>query len=130
MNTLSKTVSWTLQILVAAILAYGAYAKFISAEESIATFQQLGMEPVGRYLVATLEALAALLLLFPGSVAWGAILSWGVMTGAIIAHGSHLGLTPISAAALFNWLASAAIIYLQRHKIRFLQSMFRRDSKD
>lgn len=120
--------AWVLQILVALVLGASAIAKLIGNAESIMLFENLGMEPGGRYLIALLELAAALLLLIPFSAPWGAVLAWGVMTGALIAHLSKLGMAgtmlPMTLAAAFNWCASAAILFLRRNQIEFIRCMF------
>lgn len=120
--------AWVLQILVALVLGASAIAKLIGNAESIMLFENLGMEPGGRYLIALLELAAAVLLLIPFSAPWGAVLAWGVMTGALIAHLSKLGMAgtmlPMTLAAAFNWCASAAIIFLRRNQIEFIRCMF------
>ena len=77
--------------------------------------------------------IAALLLLIPFSAAWGAILAWGLMTGAIIGHCTHLGLTgdmlPMTLAATFNWLGSCAIVLLRHRQIEFIRCMFECDTE-
>ncbi len=125
-------ISWTLQALVALVLGASAVAKLIGNAESIMIFENLGMEPGGRYLIAILELAAALLLLIPFSVPWGAILAWGVMSGALIAHLTKLGLAgamlPMTLAATFNWCGSAVILYLRRHQTEFIRCMFERET--
>lgn len=120
--------AWILQILVAGVLAASAIAKLAGAVESVMIFSNLGMEPGGRYLIGVIELIAALLLLVPFSANWGAILAWGVMTGALIAHLTKLGLAgtmlPMTLAAAFNWCGSAVILYLRRHQTVFIRCMF------
>jgi len=120
--------AWVLQICVALVLGASALAKLAGNAESIMLFENLGMEPAGRYLVALLELAAAGLLLIPFSAPWGAVLAWGVMTGALIAHLSKLGMAgamlPMTLAAAFNWCASAAVLFLRRRQIEFVRCMF------
>lgn len=120
--------AWVLQILLALVLGASAIAKLAGNTESIMLFENLGMEPGGRYLIALLELAAALLLLVPFSAPWGAVLAWGVMTGALIAHLSKLGMAgamlPMTLTAAFNWCASAAILFLRRNQIEFVRCMF------
>ncbi|MFU8849272.1 MAG: DoxX family protein [Opitutales bacterium] len=132
-HSLRHGLAWVLQILVALVLGASAVAKLIGSAESIMLFANLGMEPGGRYLIALLELAAALLLLIPFSAPWGAVLAWGVMTGALIAHLSKLGMVgtmlPMTLAAAFNWCASAAILFLRRNQIEFIRCMFDCDRK-
>lgn len=131
MNKSPNYASWILQAIIAAILIPAVYAKLSAQPDSVAAFSQLDMEPGGRYLIAILEAITILLLLIPGSVAWGAILGWGVMTGAIIAHITKLGFAEammhMTFAAATVWLACSAILVLRRNEIEFVKSMFSRE---
>jgi len=119
--------SWCLQGLVALVLAPMIFAKLAGHAQARSLFTVLGMEPGGRYLVAGLELVALLLLLVPVSVGWGAILGWGLMTGALIAHLTELGMRgpmlPMCLAALFNWLGCTAILVLRRREIEFIRHM-------
>lgn len=130
MNRKTIVVAWILQLAVAAILSASAIGKLVGAPEAVALFVDLGMEPTGRYLVAVLELVAALLLLLPWSVAWGGVLAWGLMSGALIAHATRLGISGemgiLSLAAFFNWAAASVILYLRRSEIEFIRSMFER----
>jgi len=132
MKNKSTISSWVLQIPVAIVLGASALAKLSGRDAPVMIFESLGMEPTGRYLIGGLELIAALLLLIPFSVAWGAILVWGLMTGAIIAHATHLGasgpMLPMTIAAAFNWIASTAIIFLRHRQIEFVRQMFSCDT--
>lgn len=127
-------ISWVFQVLVAGVLLTSAVAKFQGHPTSVESFEMLGMEPEGRYIVAGLEILAALLLLIPHGIAWGAILGWGVMTGALIAHGSKLGISgillPMTLMALFNWVFCTSILILRRDQVVFVQQMFEAGHKE
>ena len=127
----SRALSWMLQILVALVLAPMAFAKFAGDAQSVEIFSQLGMEPTGRYIIGVLELLAAAMLLMPNGVAWGAILGWGVMSGAIIAHATVLGVgdpiprigLPLGVMAIFNWLGCSVVVVLHRNDIEFIRNM-------
>jgi len=56
-------VSWTLQVIAAAILAQTLFFKFSGAEESKYIFATLGVEPWGRVATGIAELVAAVLLL-------------------------------------------------------------------
>ena len=124
---ISTIASLLLRLAIAALLLMAVVPKFTSAPDSVAVFTKLGMGPPGRYLIGSLELIAALLILLPLTSPWGAILAWGLMTGAIIAHSSHLGWTgdnlPLGAMAAGIWLASAVVLFLERRRIPFLRHM-------
>src|SRR3954463_12370830 len=96
MNNLSRfqtIVSWTLQLTVAGILLQTLFFKFTGARESVYIFSTLGLEPWGRIGSGVVELIAAVMILAPPTVAWGALLSLGVISGAIISHLTKLGIT-------------------------------------
>lgn len=86
MNT-KNIIYWVARILAAIIMAQTLFFKFSGAEESIAIFTKMGVEPWGRYLTGIAELAAAVLLLINSTARWGGLLACGVMAGAI---GSHL----------------------------------------
>lgn len=83
----------TLRIIAAAILWQTLYFKFSAHPESVALFSKLGVEPWGRMATGIIELITGLLLLIPATVFIGAVLGIGLMTGAIIAHLSVIGIS-------------------------------------
>jgi hypothetical protein len=79
------------QWIAALLLAVASILKWISDPGSVEVFVVLDMEPTGRYVIATIEMLAALLLISPFASV-GALLAVSVMCGAIIAHLTQLGI--------------------------------------
>jgi len=87
-------VSWILQALIIVIfLMAGPIPKLTGAEGAIALFTELGAEPMGRYAVGAFEALAIILLIVPRVTVFGAILTVGLMAGAIMGHITKLGIS-------------------------------------
>ena len=78
------------RLIVAIILAQTLPFKFSGAEESVWIFEQIGWEPNGRYLIATIEAVATLLLLTNFYIA-GAIISLSIISAANFLHFTKLG---------------------------------------
>src|ERR1044071_5329849 len=93
----AKIVSWICQLGAAAILGQTLFFKFTGAKESVYIFSTIGMEPWGRYGTGIIELAASLLLLWPATVPYGAVLALGTMSGAIFFHLTKLGiaLTPV-----------------------------------
>ncbi|PCJ52579.1 MAG: DoxX family protein [Planctomycetota bacterium] len=83
--------SWIFQIIAAIILGMAAWDKIVGTETSHYVFTTLEMEPAGRIIIASIESLAAIMLLSTSIPHMGAVLGLGVMMGAIIAHISKLG---------------------------------------
>src|SRR5918911_1493660 len=92
MTRTQRIVSWVLQLFVAVILFQTLFFKFTGAEESRYIFSKLGLEPWGRIGSGLAELIAVILLLYPRTVALGAILSLGVISGAIVSHLTRLGI--------------------------------------
>jgi uncharacterized membrane protein YphA (DoxX/SURF4 family) len=84
---------WVLRIIAALIMLQTLYFKFTGADESVYIFSQLGMEPWGRIGTGVLELIASILILYPRTTFFGSVLATGLMSGAIVAHLTKLGVT-------------------------------------
>lgn len=133
MNNLSKVqtvVTWVLQLAAAGILLQTLFFKFTAAEESVYIFSTLGAEPWGRIASGVVELIAALLLLVPATVSVGAILTTGVMGGAIVSHLTVLGIEVkgdgglLFALALLVFVASAIVLVIRRFQIPVVGRLF------
>lgn len=105
-----SAVSWALQVLVAIILLQTLFFKFTGAEESVYIFTKVGAEPWGRLGSGVLELIAAAMLLTPALVAYGAILTAGLMSGAILSHLTILGIDVKGDGGLLFGLAVTCFI--------------------
>jgi len=115
--------SWIFQLVAAAILGQTLFFKFTGAPESRYIFETLGAEPWGRLGSGALELVAVILLLVPRTAGAGAVLALGLMTGALGAHLTRLGIevqgdggllfalaiTVFVSALVVAWLRRAAI---------------------
>jgi len=81
---------WVPRLIAAGVMAFVAYLKLTDNPGDVAIFTQLGMEPHGRYLVGVIEGFCALVLISPYAPV-GAVLTSGVMLGALIGHATKLG---------------------------------------
>ena len=133
MNHLSRAqtvLSWFLQLVVAGILLQTLFFKFTGAEESVYIFSTVGrflnvagVEPSGRIGSGVLELIASLLLIVPATASIGAILTMGVMAGAILSHLVILGIDVkgdgglLFGLALTAFVASAIVLALRRAQI-------------
>ena len=128
MNHLSKSqlVSWALQLLVAGILLQTLFFKFTAAEESVYIFSTLGAEPWGRIGSGLVELIAAVLLLIPSTAPFGALLTMGVMAGAIGSHLTVLGIEVrgdgglLLALAVTAFAGSALVLLIRRAQVPLL----------
>ena len=122
--------SWLLQLIVAGILLQTLFFKFTAAEESVYIFTAVGrflglggVEPWGRVGSGVIELAAAILLLVPATASLGAILTMGVMAGAIASHLFILGIEVkgddglLFGLALAALLGSAVVLVLRRTQI-------------
>jgi len=122
--------SWSFQLVAAAILAQTLFFKFTGAEESKYIFTTLGAEPWGRVATSCAELVAVLLLLAPRTVTLGALLSIGLMVGAIGSHLTKLGIVVkddgglLFGLALTVFVCSAAILAIRRRQIPVLGYFF------
>jgi len=123
MNRTQSVVSWILQVVAAVILFQTLFFKFTGAEESVYIFKTLGMEPWGRLGSGVAELIACVLLLVPRTVPWGALLSLGIISGAIFSHLTRLGIVVkddgglLFSLAVVVFVASALVLFLHRHKL-------------
>ena len=124
----SKTLriaSWIMRAIAAAILLQTLFFKFTGAKESVYIFSTLGLEPWGRIGSGVAELIAAVLLLMPGTVTIGALLSLGVITGAIVSHLTKLGIAlpavgdrgELFALALTVFSCSFLVLAIHRHDV-------------
>ena len=118
-----NVISWGFQLLVAGILLQTLFFKFTGAEESVYIFTRVGAEPWGRIGSGLAELIAAILLLTPALVPLGAILTAGVMSGAILSHLTILGIEVqgdgglLFGLALTAFLGSLVILFIRRAEI-------------
>jgi uncharacterized membrane protein YphA (DoxX/SURF4 family) len=110
-------------IVIAVILVQTLYFKFTAAPESVYIFKTVGLEPYGRIGIGVLELIAALLLLVKRTTIYGAILSVGLISGAIFLHLTKLGIEVMNDGGLLFYLAlivfvlSLFIVILKKDEI-------------
>jgi putative oxidoreductase len=90
--SLKTILSWLLRLTAAIILLQTLYFKFTAQPESVELFTKLGVEPWGRIGTGIIELCASILLLIPATVFIGALLGIGLMSGAILAHLTIIGI--------------------------------------
>jgi len=119
---LKNIACWLLRLVAAVIMLQTLLFKFTAAPESVYIFSTLGMEPWGRIGIGILELIASLLILFPRTTAFGALLGLGVMGGALFFHLTKLGIVVqndggelfIYALLVFTSCLILAIVYRQQ----------------
>jgi hypothetical protein len=121
-----KVASWVLQVAAAVILGQTLFFKFTGAEEARYLFTTLGVEPWGRIGTGVAELLAVVLLLTPRRAIYGALLTLGLMVGAIGSHFTLLGIEvagdggALFAMAWITLFAAAAVTWLRRGELPLL----------
>ncbi len=127
MKTKSQNIiSWVSRIIAAVILLQTLFFKFTAAPESVELFTTLGMEPIGRIGTGVIELIAGILLLVPRTAWAGAIISLGVISGAIFSHLTILGINyngdggALFTMAVIVFVTSAVALWLERESIPFL----------
>ncbi len=126
---LANTGTWVLRIIAALVMLQTLYFKFSGSEESVYIFSTLGMEPWGRIGTGVFELVASLLILYPRTTPFGALLAIGLMSGAIFFHLTRLGIEVMGdngllfIYALVVFLCAAVLLVLYRRQlIRVLHS--------
>ncbi|MFN0105618.1 MAG: DoxX family protein [Bryobacteraceae bacterium] len=122
--------SWTCRAVTAVILLQTLYFKFTAAPESVYIFSTLGLEPEGRIGSGIAELIAAILILIPRTVVYGAALSSAVITGAIVSHVTKLGIAlplvddhgELFTLAVVVFMCSVTILVLHRNEIPSLRA--------
>lgn len=123
---MKKHLPLVLRIIVAIILIQTLRFKFTAHPDSVYIFTKVGMEPYGRIGIGILELIAGVLLLIPRSVWMGALLTLGVIGGAIFMHLTQLGITVnndggvLFTTAILTFTLSGIILYLYRKDIPYL----------
>ena len=121
MATISVIGLWALRIIAALIMLQTLFFKFTAAEESVYIFSKLGMEPWGRIGTGILELIASVLILYPKTTAFGALLAIGLMGGALGFHLTRLGISvkndggQLFIYALIVFVFSAVLAFVYRN---------------
>ncbi|QCX37954.1 DoxX family protein [Aureibaculum algae] len=122
---MNSRIHFTLRLIVALVLVQTLYFKFSAHADSVYIFNTLGLEPYGRITIGILELIAAILLFIPKTIWLGALLSLLIITGAIYAHLTKLGITihgdrgKLFYLAISVFILSAIILLNNRQNIPF-----------
>ena len=113
---------WIFRLLAAVIMLQTLYFKFTAHPQSVHLFTILGMEPWGRIGTGVLELIASILILYPRTTGYGALLGLGMMSGAIFFHLTKLGIKfdgdyGLFTYALIAWISCAALCLFYKHQL-------------
>ncbi|MEL0226807.1 MAG: DoxX family membrane protein, partial [Flavobacteriaceae bacterium] len=89
---MNKNILFVLRLIIAVILLQTLYYKFGGHEDSIYIFTTLDLEPYGRIGIGVMELIASILILLKRTSWAGALLTVGLMAGAIFSHLTQLGI--------------------------------------
>jgi uncharacterized membrane protein YphA (DoxX/SURF4 family) len=117
-----------LRIIIAIILIQTLRFKFLGHEDSIYIFETVGLEPYGRIGIGIIELIAGILLLIRKTAWIGALLTLGVIGGAIIMHLTILGIDVkgdggvLFATAVITFLLAAIITFIYKKDIPYIKA--------
>ena len=123
----SSRIILVFRIVVALILIQTLRFKFTAHPDSVYIFETIGLEPYGRISIGLLELIASILLLIPKTIWIGALLTIGLMGGAIIFHLTKLGIVIkedsgiLFYTAILTFLLSIIILHAQRKEIIYFK---------
>ena len=123
---MNKNFLFALRIIVAVILLQTLYYKFGAHEDSVYIFTTLGLEPYGRIGIGVMELIASILILLKKTSWAGALLTVGLMAGAIFSHLTQLGIEvkgnggQLFYMAVVTWVLSLVILWSERKQIPFI----------
>lgn len=129
MNT-KIILSWVFRLLAAIIFLQTLYFKFSGAPESIYIFSTLGIEPWGRIGTGIAELVIGILLIIPRTAWIGALGGLAIISGAILAHLTQLGIEiqgdggKVFYLAIIVFISCLLVSYLHRAEIdTFLKNL-------
>lgn len=135
MSTRNRSIAlFVLSTYIAFIFVQSLFFKFTGSVESIFIFSTLRdwsgiglFEPFGRFFIGSCELVASILLFIPRTRIFGAGMTLGIISGAIVFHlFTPLGVEIMGdggllfALACGVWIASVAILWLERAKVAAL----------
>ena len=134
MKKYKTIISWICRIVVSLILLQTLFFKFTGAPESKYIFTTLmgaEYEAIGRIGSGIVELITAILILVPKTAPFGAFLAIGVISNAILAHLTKLGIVVKNDGGLLFGLAvtvlilSTIVLIIHRRDLLFIGSRFK-----
>jgi len=115
-----------LRILIAIILVQTLRYKFTAHPDSVYIFSKVGLEPYGRIAIGVFELIAAILILIPRTIWLGALLTLGIISGAIFMHVTDLGIEinkdggTLFYMAVGVFILSLIVLWINRKSVPFI----------
>jgi len=120
---MKKYLPLALRIVIAIILIQTLRFKFTAHPDSVYIFQKIGLEPIGRISIGILELIAGILVLIPKTVWAGALLTLGLIGGAIMLHLTQLGIEVnndggmLFITAVVTFILAAIVLFIYKKDI-------------
>ncbi len=127
-----KVIVTILRIVVAIVLIQTLRFKFTGHEDSIYIFTKVGMEPWGRIGTGIAELVAATFLLIPRTAWLGALMTLGIIGGAILMHLTILGIEIngdsgfLFYQGILVFILAACILWYEKDQLNFIKKFFNR----
>lgn len=121
-----------LKIVAAVIMLQTLFYKFSGAQESVELFTKLAGENEAYMRIGTgiLELIASILLFVPKATWLGALMTIGLMSGAVMGHLTKLGISHnndgglLFGAAIFILIVGLVVLFKERKNIPILGKKF------
>tara|TARA_B110000046_G_scaffold162006_1_gene176027 strand:+ start:11683 stop:12072 length:390 start_codon:yes stop_codon:yes gene_type:complete len=125
---MKKKIFLILKNIAAFIMLQTLFYKFYGAQESIDLFTKLTGENEAYMRIGTgvLELIASILLLLPKTTWFGALMTFGLMSGAVFSHLTIIGIIHnndgglLFASAIITLIIGLVVLYKERKKIPFI----------
>lgn len=123
---MQKILSIVFRIIIAVILVQTLRYKFTAHPDSVYIFTKVGLEPYGRIAIGVLELIAAILILIPKTIWVGALLTLGIISGAILMHLTSLGIEingdkgTVFYMAILVFILSLIVLWMNRKSLPFI----------
>ena len=126
---MKKNIVFVLKIVAAIIMLQTLFYKFSAAQESVDLFTKLAGENEAYLRVGTgiLELIASILLFVPRYIWFGALMTVGLMTGAILGHLTKIGISHnndgglLFGAAIFIFIIGLVVLFKEKQHIPFIE---------
>ena len=121
---MKEKMSLVLRLVTALILLQTLFFKFSGAAESVYIFTAMNMEPWGRIGSGIAELVIAILLIFRRTAWLGALGGLGVISGALFAHFTVIGLEVMGdngllfGLAILVFVCCATVLWIYRKDAR------------
>lgn len=123
---MKKYLPLILRLILAIILIQTLRFKFTAHTDSVYIFTKVGLEPYGRIGIGIIELIAGILLIIRKSAWLGAIITLGVIGGAIMMHLTQLGIEingdggVLFITAILTFVLAILIVFFYRKEIPWI----------